>query len=298
VIAEPDVAAGECELVDGHAFYDPGTNTWHYISQMYTGKTSSNAVPLTWNINHYSFVGEVPLSRFTADSANPVVKNGQLWSQICGPTKSCPNGTNQEGTPEIIFKLNGYFYVTFHGVFGSNPFWGYRGIAKTADFHRWLTYKDDALDSNLPDDALWSKRDCAGWHIAWSAASGCVGGGHASVLITPSYTYMLIESSDLSLACSAGQNWVIGLVRTPIRTSNVASHYIVETGRWQEFAQNPLINAHNNYPCSIQYPRFFVDRGNLYLSYWTMETVDSTPFSALDDRASFFRILRLEVNSK
>jgi hypothetical protein len=295
VIAEPDFAAGECEIVDGHAFYDADKNTWHYISQMQAGLASSVAAPLTWNINHYSLVGRSPMSRFTPDSSNPVVKNGQLWTKICSAGKSCPERTEQEGTPEISFKEKGYFYVTFHGAYGTSPVWGYRGIAKTTDFHTWLTHGDDPADSNLPDDALWSKRDCAGWNVLWNATTGCIGGGHASTLMTPKYTYMLIESADLSLACTAGQNWVVGLVRTP---NDGKPQRFVASGHWQQFGQNPLINSHKNYLCSIQYPRFFVDGGKLYLIYWTLATIGSTPSGAVDNQGSYFHVARLESDTK
>jgi hypothetical protein len=293
VIAEPNVAAGECKLVDGHAFYDLDSNTWHYISQMLTGLKSSTAVPHTWNINHYTLPGRSPMSRFTADSANPVVKSGQLWSKICGPHKSCPPGTSSEGTPEISFKTNGYYYVTFHGAISTSTVWGYRGAAKTADFHTWLTHSDDPADSNLPDDALWSKQDCAGWKVSWAPTTGCVGGGHASTLVTPSFTYMLIEAPDLSLACTPGQNWVIGLVRAPNVSAGGGSRRLAASGHWQQYEQNPIMNEHNKYPCSIQYQRFFVDGGQVYLTYWTLETIGSTPTGSLDNRTSFFHIAKL-----
>jgi hypothetical protein len=298
VVAEPNVANGECELVDGHAFYDPDTNTWHYISQMWTGLTSSVGAPQSWHINHYALAGQSPMLRFAPDSANPVVKSGQLWSKICGPRRSCPNGTDQEGTPEISFKKNGYFYITFHGAFATSPVWGYRGIAKTADFHKWLTHEDDPADSYLPNDALWSKQDCAGWKVSWNAATGCVGGGHASSLITPAYTYMLIESTDVSLGCTAGQNWVIGLVRAPNLSATGKSQRFVASGHWQQYGQNPLINAHNNYPCSIQYQRFFVDGLQLYLTYWTIETIGSTPSGLPNNRTSFFHVAHLNSDAK
>jgi len=293
VIAEPDLSAGECELVDGHAFYDRDTNTWHYISQVWMGFTSSNSAAQSWHINHYTLVGRSPASRFSQDAANPVVRNGQLWAAICGTGHSCAAGIHDEGTPEISFKARGYFYVTFHGISGSSPISGYRGIAKTMDFHKWLTHADDPADTNLPDDAIWSKRDCAHWNVRWQAATGCVGGGHASTLFTPTYTYMLIESSDLSLACTAGQNWVIGLVRTRVSSTKGDSRRFVASGHWEQYGKNPLMNAHNNYACGLQYPRFLVDGNRLYLSYWTIETIGSTPAGLPNNQTSFFRVAQL-----
>jgi hypothetical protein len=298
VIAEPNFSAGECELVDGHAFYDRDTDTWHYISQVRTGLTSSNSAAQSWHINHYTSAGQNPMSRFGADPGNPVVKNGQLWTPICRSSKKCADGVDEEGTPEISFKADGFFYVTFHGASGAAPFWGYRGIAKTTDFHRWLTHADDPADTNLPGDAIWSKRDCADWKVPWKSATGCVGGGHASTLFTPAHTYMLIESSDVSLACTAGQNWVIGLVRTPTSSAKGNSQRFVASGHWEQFRQNPLLNAHNYYACGIQYPRFFVDGKQLYLTYWTIETIGSTPDGLPNNQTSFFRIAQLTSEAK
>ncbi len=44
------------------------------------------------------------------NAANPVVKGGQLWSQICsGKNKHCsPNDTVDEGTPDIVMKGTDY----------------------------------------------------------------------------------------------------------------------------------------------------------------------------------------------
>jgi hypothetical protein len=298
VIAEPNVAAGECELVDGYAFYDPDEKTWHYLSQVLTGLKSSVAPAKKWHMNHYWLASQNPMSRFKADPANPVVKNGQLWSRICVVGTSCPDGTYDEGTPEISFKAGGYFYVTFHGASGTGPVWGYRGIARTADFHNWVTHREDRTDVFLPNDALWSKKDCSGWNVPWNPATGCIGGGEASSLITPAYTYMLIEVADLSLGCTPGQNWVVGLVRSSNVTAQGQTQRFAASGHWEQYGQNPLINAHNNYPCSIQYPRFFVDGGQIYMTYWTIETIGSTPGGSPDNRTSFFRILQLNADAR
>lgn len=298
VIAQPNVAAGECEVADGHAFFDSETNTWHYIAQVYFGLASSAAPPMSWHLNHYMLDGRNPMAHFAPDSANPVVKSGQLWDAICRNGNACPAGTREEGTPEISFKANGDYYVTFHGAYGLGPVWGYRGIAKTADFHRWWTHSDDAADPYMPAGSLWSPRDCANWNVSWSRTTGCIGGGHASSLITPAYTYMLIESADLSLSCRPEQNWVIGLVRAPNLSGSGKPQRFVASGRWQQYAKNPLISSHNHNPCSIQYPRFFVDGRRVYLTYWTIETKGSAPSGALDDRASFLRIAQLVSNPR
>ena len=109
VIAEPNLALGECALADGYPYWDADTGAWHYLVQMLKSDGS-------WNIDHFTLQNPNPMTRFTADLANPVVKSGALWGAICGAGKSCPSGTMDEGTPEISVKSNGLYYVTFHGV--------------------------------------------------------------------------------------------------------------------------------------------------------------------------------------
>ena len=273
VIAEPNLARGECALADGHAYWDADTGTWHYLVQMLKSDGA-------WNIDHFSLQSANPMASFVADLANPVVKGGALWSAICGQGKSCPSGTIDEGTPEISLKTNGLYYVTFHGVnIGAGSpqvITGYRGIATTPDFHTWTT-----SGNGLPNDAIWSSRDCQGWNISWSATTGCVGGGDASTLITSQHTYMLIESSDISVGCVAGQNWAIGLVRAPT---------VAASGQWEQLPSNPLMSATNGAPCGVQYPSLFTDSGQVYASYWTLGTTGA------NDPNTYFHIARLRTN--
>ena len=250
IVAQPDLTGDECALGDGHAYWDSDTQTWHYLAQMLSATRQG------WYIDHFSRRGSDPMGKFDADSNNPVIKAGSLWSKICGPGKACPVGTGGEGTPEISQKANGFYYVTFHGVHVRPVAAAYRGMAKTPDFHTWIT-----SDKDLPNDAIWSGRDCQGWKVDWDPQTGCIGGGHASTLITQEYTYMLIESHDLALPCTAGQHWVVGLAR---------GRGFQMSGGWQEWAGNPLLKNENGSPCSIQYPRLFKDAGRVYLSYWTL----------------------------
>jgi hypothetical protein len=316
VIAAPNFTLGECEVTDGHAFYDVDTNTWHYLAQVLTGAPPASytaSTQMVWNINHYSLPGNNPLAPFNVDSLNPVVKSGALWNSICNSGRSCPAGTSEEGTPEISFKANGYYYVTFHGAYisqgASGPpatqtiAYGYRGIAKTADFHTWITYANDTTDTFLPDDAVWSKQDCADWRIPWQITNGnvgCVGGGHASSLITPDYTYMLIESPDKSLGCTEGQDWVIGLVRAPrVNASSGQAQLFVASGQWQQYTQNPFMNARNHMKCGVQYQRFFVDSGQVYLTYWTLGAAPGQSTATATDGyngTSFFHVAQLTQN--
>ena len=273
VIAEPNLALGECALADGHAYWDTDTGTWHYLVQALT----SDGI---WNIDHFSLQSPNPMASFVADSANPVVRSGTLWGVICGPAKSCPSGTMDEGTPEISAKSSGLYYVTFHGVnvgAGSPQIvTGYRGIAATSDFHAWMT-----SGAGLPGDAIWSFKDCQGWSVSWSPSTGCVGGGDASSMIASQHTYMLIESSDISVGCVAGQNWAIGLVRGPA---------FVASGQWEQLPSNPLMSAGNGAPCAIQYPSLFKDSGQVYASYWTLGP------KGAGDPNTYFHIARLRAN--
>ena len=107
-----------------------------------------------------------------------------------------------------------------------------------------------------------------------------------------------INSCDLSLGCTPGQNWVVGLVRMSNVTAQGQAQRFAASGHWEQYGQNPLINARNNYPCSIQYPRFFVDGGQIYMTYWTIATIGSTPIGLPDNRTSFFRILQLNADAR
>ena len=273
VIAQPNLARGECALGDGYAYWDNDTQTWHYLSQM----LSNRAI---WNVDHFERRGADPLGKFEPDPGNPIVTGGMLWSRICGSGKLCPTGTADEGTPEIIRKANGYYYVTFHGahvVHGPPTIvFGYRGIAKTRDWHRWLPV------DTIPGGVIWSRQDCQNWKVPWNPQTGCIGGGHASTLVTPTYTYMLIESADTTLQCKAGQLWTVGLVRAPS---------VQESGHWQQWPGNPLLKNDNGSSCSVQYPRFFIDRGHIFLTYWTLGP------SGSHDANTYFRIVELVPNA-
>jgi hypothetical protein len=271
VIASPDGAKHECTLADGHAFWDAETKTWHYLAQMLSSEKR-------WNVDHFRRQGSDPMGKFSADPANPVMQHGSLWNKICGPSKSCPRGTTDEGTPEISFKSKGFYYVTFHGARigeGTPPtITGYRGLAKTRDFRNWIT-----SDKDVPNDAIWSPKDCEGWNVSWSPKTGCIGGGHAGTLITSRYTYMLIESADISLDCMPGQNWVAGLARAPVYRAS---------GNWEQLPSNPLLKNDNGTLCAIQYPRLFKDAGHIYLTYWTLGR------GGFQDPNTFFHIARLQ----
>ena len=194
------------------------------------------------------------------NKANPVVTGGQLWSQICdGTGKHCTKGFHDEGTPEIVCKDAGFFFVTFHGC-PDGARTSARGVAKTRDFVHW-----EVDGADLPGDAIFSSVDCAGWNVSWANGT-CVGGGEASIIDNrhdDGYLYQLIESPDISLAClGAEQNWVLGLLR---------SHSFARSGEWEQLpARNPLVVPAVKHGCYLQYGRLFVDasRGASYMEVW------------------------------
>ncbi len=206
---------------------------------------------------HWYLSGSSPFGTWITDVNNPVVYGGELWSQICaGPNKHCTTGTVDEGTPDIIAKIAGFYYVTFHG-YDYTTKRSARGIAKTPDFYHWVVESYD-----LPDDAIFSSTDCNKWNISW-APGGCVGGGEGSIMRSGDYWYELIEAPDISLQCltqEGVQNWVLGFMRAPLLSYT--------SGEWDVFYIDPTIVPWEKYGCALQYHRIFSDPHGIYLSYW------------------------------
>lgn len=245
-VVDPDQSNdyANCAVLDGSSFFDPDTGTWHLLAQC----LGSSAA---WRLCHYTRQDPSPMGRFTPDPANPSVDIGALWAPICGGSgKSCPPSTIDEGTPDILYKRNGYFYVTFHG-YDPGPRAGYRGAARTRDF---VTWEVDAPD--LPGDAMFGSRDCQAWN------PGCIGGGEATTTVSGDYHYMLIEAPDLGLACTDGQYWVFGLMR---------ARGLARSGGWESFHANPLLKPSQRRACGLQYARFIRDGGQLFLLYEDLE---------------------------
>jgi hypothetical protein len=246
-----------CMVGDGGMFFDAETNVWHGIYQC-LAETGG------WNLCHYSRSGSSPVGTFSADTNNPIVTGGQLWSQICsGPGKSCPSTMIDEGTAQIIKKENGYFYVTFHGANYENGT-GARGVARTLDFKNWETFGAD-----LPGDALLSAKDCNPWSVNWNAG-GCIGFGDASLIRSNGYNYILAEAADKSLGCTAGQNWFFGLMR---------STSLSPSGTWDSYSSNPFVIDLTAAPpgCALQYMTFVRDRGDLFLQFGFYESDGQFP---------------------
>lgn len=252
VVAAPgDSKHGDgCAILDGASIYDAASDTWHMLAQCLELHNAGG-----WDLCHYTRRGSSPLGRFVADPLNPVVKPGMLWSSICAdkPGICDPNGTQYEGTPDIVLHSNGLYYVTFHG-FEPKTGRGVRGIATTTNFQTWNTRAKD-----LPRGAMLGPDDCRRWIRA------CVGVGTATVLSTKRHSYFLFESMDRNLGCTPGQNWVFSIMRSP-RNVWLASG----SPRWEPQSGAPLITASSfskGLPCPVQYARWFQSRGTTWLIY-------------------------------
>jgi hypothetical protein len=239
VVATPTPGTGYSEhITDGSAYFDVDTGRWHFITQC-MGQDKK------WKLCHFYRDSESPLGEFTPNAKNPVVEPRQLWSNICGGN-NCPRGVYDEGTPEIHFKEDGYFWVSFHGYLRPN---GYRGLAKTKDFVKY----------EIPENGLLStKKECSGWMS--KNDGGCIGVGHTSTFYSQGYFYSFVEAASKSLACTKDQEWVVGLIR---RKS------FLNKGPWEQYQQNPIINnlTRSIEGCSIQYHKIFYDQGRMYVFF-------------------------------
>ncbi|MGH7045883.1 MAG: sialidase family protein [Stellaceae bacterium] len=251
VVATPGAADAPdaCAVVDGSSYYDAATDTWQMLAQCLAAHHKGG-----WMLCHYVRHGVSPLGRFTPD-ATPAVRSGELWSQICAHAGGIcdPRHTVDEGTPDIIFKKGGYFYVTFHG-FDYSTKHGFRGVAKTADFHHWLTAGPD-----LPNAPIFAAPECQAWN------PGCIGGGEASTLIAGGQQYMLIETPTISLGCTRGQSWPIALLRAPASIFPAWNSPL-----WQRYPRNPLLVTSRPGPeerCALQYQRWAIAGNAVYILY-------------------------------
>ncbi|MHB8528679.1 MAG: hypothetical protein ACYC8V_04095 [Caulobacteraceae bacterium] len=240
-------APDACAIVDGSTYYDGANDTWHMLAQCLAANDAGG-----WSMCHYVRRGPSPMGHFTADT-QPAVTGGELWARICANSRGMcdPRTTHDEGTPDIVGKRNGYFYVTFHGY---SPPRGFRGVAKTADFHHWIVSGPD-----LPDTPIFAPPECQAWN------QGCIGGGAASTLTAGDYQYMMIETPTINLACTPGQNWPIALLRAPKGIFPPWSSPL-----WQRFQANPLLRTawpSSQSKCGIQYPRWAITSTHVYILY-------------------------------
>jgi len=250
----------ECAATDGDAYYDSSRNKWYYLFQCLDRNNP-------WRGCHLEKDGPDPMGLFKENHANPVISAKQLWGKICNESSDdcvkIPGGVNRifdEGTWDIFHYDGTYFYVGFHGFDGTR---GYRGIAKTSDFINWV-----AGDQNqgVPKDAVLDLYDTAGWRENWNSG-GSIGFGAGSMLSDNGYYYLISEAADISLGCTAGQNWDWGIFRSQSLTNT----------SWEQFpAKNPILYS-SKYPerdgkplpCNPAYARLFrnPETNTIYLHY-------------------------------
>lgn len=241
-VVTPDLVIS-CLYADGTAFFDRENEIWHYLVQVLNVGGQGG-----WMMSHFSTSGPDPFGTWKANPSNPVVHGGQLFDQICsGSGKHCQVGMIDEGTPEIVEKRDGKFYVTFHG-YDYNRKAAARGVARTPDFVNWEVSGD-----GLPDDVIFSAADCNRWNVSW-AAGGCIGSGESSTLRGPSGAlYQVIEAADVGLECILTPNtqwWPLGIVRSNASWQASPS--------WAEATSTPFMTD-PHVGCSLQYNSFWLD---------------------------------------
>lgn len=257
VIIEPQQGTfNECASIDGDAYFDDEENLWHYIYQCLDRSR-------IWNLCHATRFGSDPQGPFIQNGNNPVVKSGNVWNKILPGTS-----IGQEGTPEIVEKRDGFFYVTFHGY--DKPL-TYRGVARTLDFLNW-----EAVNTG----PIFDKDDCRAWKgVSWDSG-GCVGGGHATIMKEGSQYYMLIEAMDKDLACIPNQQWVFGMVRSSS----------LESQQWENIPSQPppyfTTPAGTTQPCATQYARLFQDTNQEI--YLVIGKIANNPSVDLDPRTGIY----------
>lgn len=255
-------------FTDGDIFYDEQEKVWHLLAQCLSTEQK-------WNGCHATRKGTDPFGAFEMNPANPVINGSEIWKQLCTKsTDSCNsaarivNGIFDEGTFDIVEKVDGWFYVTFHGYDGKN---GYRGIARTRNFVDWNT----STPNGEFTDVLFDKSDLENWREQWNG--GPIGVGHARILKEGNNYYTLIEGTDVNLGCTANQNWHVGFYRSSnLFSSNWQSYPkgnpIVYSSKWIEPA-GPFEGS--SFPCSVGYVGAFKDKktGGTYI-YYSRTTVE------------------------
>lgn len=260
VVVAQDGTPWECAATDGDVYYNDLENRWHYLFQCLGADGIWNGCELTRD-------GPDPMGLFQQTHANPVIKGGdfrQPWDQICtDSTKDCfkiaqGNKVFDAGTFDI-FKYDGeYYFVSFHGFDGVH---GFRGIAKTKNFINWIA--GDPTQGVPADDVL-DKFDAQKWRESWNSG-GPIGFGAGSILQDGDFYYLLSEGADINLACTASQNWDLGIFRSKSLTNT----------KWEQYPLgNPIFYSskakeNNGGSCNIGYPRIFKDAtsNEIYLTF-------------------------------
>jgi hypothetical protein len=233
-----------CAATDGDALYDPASRTWRYLFQC---KADGGG----WNGCYAERRDASPMSAFSAGPSNPIIRGGDLWGAMCDPGDACAaHPIRESGTYNIFRDDRDGYWISFHGSDGTH---GYRGIARTPDFSRFVV---DRPDQGVPADAFLGARDGIGFNETWSGGQA-VGAGAGAVVQEGRYLYAVNEFADISLRCTDGQNWDVGLFRSTSAAST----------RWEPFpGGNPIVassrapEANGRPPgCNVLYPTMFRD---------------------------------------
>jgi hypothetical protein len=247
IVLEPTPgSAWSCAATDGDAFYDEARGKWLYLFQCMADGGG-------WNGCYAERGGSSPMGAFATDVENPVIRSGDLWGAICDANDDCgQRAVFEEGTFNIFDHDGRYFWISFHGSDGVH---GYRGIAKSRDFRRG-SYVVDRPAEGLPADAILDAGDPMGFQEQW-APGGPIGAGAGTIVREGDHLYTLNEFPDISLRCTDGQNWDLGMFRST-STASV---------RWEPFpGGNPIVASSrspeaNGQPlgCNVLYPTLFRD---------------------------------------
>jgi hypothetical protein len=249
-------SAYACCATDGDTYYDRQKQEWTYIFQC-MGKDGH------WNGCVARRQGSSPVGLFSpAGIPNPVIKGGSLWGQICDkPSDDCvriSGGVGKvydEGTFHFIERRGEHYYVTMHGYDGVH---GYAGIARSADLIHW-----EAGDPahGTPADAIFDRDDANTWRESWVGGTS-IGGGLSSIVIEDGHYYMTVESADMNLGCTPGQNWDVGLLRSSSLTNThweglpAGNPFYYSSHRPEALLPDGTMGSN---PCNIQYTSFFQD---------------------------------------
>jgi hypothetical protein len=276
-----------CAATDGDAFYDADDERWRYLFQCLDDSTQD--ADGDWNGCYVERDDESPLGRFepVEDAPNPVIHSGELWRAICDPGDDCarPAGAHpveDEGTFNVFAFDGSDYWIGFHGFDGVD---GYRGIGKTPNFAGGSYLVDDAAPG-LPTDSVFDASDAASFREQWIGAP--VGAGAGSIVAEDGMYYALTEFPDVNLNCTAGQNWNVGIFRSPTLTST----------HWEQYpAGNPIIMSSRtaeangvSSACNVLYPGLFRDAET---GAWYLMHGRSTP----DPRFDAIYVYRLETDS-
>ena len=247
ILAPQPGTAWACAATDGDAVHRDGSAGWGYLFQC-LGDDGG------WNGCYARRDGDSPLGAFAAEPA-PVLRSGDLWSRICAGDGCAvapgEHAIGEEGTFDVFAFDGAAWWIGFHGSDGGAH--GYRGIARTRTFGDWQV--DGA--GGTPTGPVLDAGDATGWRETWNAG-GPIGVGAGSIVAERGWYYQLAEFADVSLQCTPGQNWDLGLFRTR-RLASTA---------WEQYpGGNPLVYSGRGIAdlanrCSVGYPRLFRDPGS------------------------------------